>query len=274
MHTRDKILQVYLDLAEMYERQQDPGMREVFLMLAADAALRADHPTQAESLRQELLRQDPHHVLRPFPSFAEAIQHPDIDNYLDDLRQKYPVEVAEDLLESIWPQSSQPSPDVPATMPPQQRPPELLTPPPTMKQPAKPDESEPLKVYRAAPDADERQPPTTMPPTRVPPTRLNPPRPAGQPRPLPRPAASPRPIGAPAPAPRARPPAPRVTRTPPPPATARPDRFAAQPEPEEAPASGAWVGTLLFMIILAAAVALVMFTLLPYELLQELVQGS
>src|ERR1041385_6584836 len=111
MHTRDKILQVYLDLVNMYERQQDPGMREVFLMLAADAALRADHPVQAESLRQELLRQDPHHVLKPFPTFAEAVQHPDIENYLDDLPQKSPVEVAQDLLESIWPQSAQPSAD-------------------------------------------------------------------------------------------------------------------------------------------------------------------
>ena len=51
-------------------------------------------------------------------TFAEAVQHPDIENYLDDLRQKYPVEVAQDLLESIWAQSPQPSADIPATLAP------------------------------------------------------------------------------------------------------------------------------------------------------------
>jgi hypothetical protein len=287
MHTRDKILQVYVELAGMYERQQDPGMREVFLMLAADAALRADHPAQAESLRQELLRQDPHHVLKPFPSFSEAVQHPDIANYLDDLRQKYPVEVAEDLLESVWPPSTQPMSDVPATLPPQQRQQGPLTPPPARKLPPGTTEKagEPLKVYRVAPDLEETQPPPVLPPPvnrppTVPPTRLHPP---GQPapaRPAPRQpaarqAAAPRPIGTAPPAARARPPVLRPAQmASPQPAAPLPPLPSATADPEEPQTGGAWVGAILFLVVLAAGVALAMFTLVPYELLRELVQGS
>src|SRR5438132_14107957 len=122
MHSYDKILQVYIDLAEMYHQQRDAGMREVFLMLAADAALRAGRPGQAEQLRQELLKQNPYHALKPFPTFVEAAQHPDIENYLDDLRLKYPVEVAEDMLESVIPATlPPPASTAPGTDPPQPR---------------------------------------------------------------------------------------------------------------------------------------------------------
>ena len=41
---------------------------------------------------------------------------------------------------------------------------------------------------------------------------------------------------------------------------------------EEKLAAGAWVGSLLFMVVLAAGVALLMLTLFPHELLDELIQ--
>ena len=60
-----------------------------------DAALRAGHTAEAELLRQRLLRLNPHHLLKPYASFAEAAGHPDIQSYIEELRLKYPVEVAE-----------------------------------------------------------------------------------------------------------------------------------------------------------------------------------
>ncbi len=264
MHSDEKALQAYLDLAALYKQQQDAGMREVFLMLAADAALRAGRPSQAEQLRQELLRENPHHVLKPFPTFVEAAQHPDIDNYLDDLRQKYPLEVAEDLLGSIFPMNlPAPGQDVPATMPPQPRPKSPSMPPPAETKPPAEEGEKPFKVYREQYEVDETQPPPTLPPQ---------PKPAGQPRPRalprqapPRPAASPRPSTS-TPPPRTRAPVPRRAAAPPPPIVAVP-RPGADPE-EDKMASGAWVGTLLYVIVLAVAVAVAMFTLVPHELFE------
>ena len=39
---------------------------------AGNAALKAGRPGQAEQLRQELLKQNPYHALKPFPTFVEA----------------------------------------------------------------------------------------------------------------------------------------------------------------------------------------------------------
>ncbi len=263
MHSHDKILQVYVDLAEMYQQQQDAAMREVFLMLAADAALRAGRPGQAEQLRQELLRQNPYHALKPFPTFVEATQHPDIENYLDDLRMKYPAEVAEDMLESIIPANlPPPASGVPGTDPPQTLNPipATLPPPPSASNPQGNDPEKPLKVYRESYEVDETQPPPTIPP------QPRQPKPAAQPRPpmprQPQRTAPPRASVHP-PAGRPRPVPPRPA---PPPAPAP----AAKLDPEdEHPTNGSWVGTLLYLVVLAAAVALAMFTLLPHELLQD-----
>src|SRR5262249_38614355 len=123
--------------------------------------------------------------------------------------------------------------------------------------------SEPLRVFREAPDVTETQPPPTLPPQRAH-------RPAGQPRPAP--AAPPRPHPpAPPPAARPRPPAPPRPVAAAPPARTAP---AASPPEEEKLTAGAWVGTLLFMVMLAAGVALLMLTLVPQELLDGVIQGA
>src|SRR5206468_146098 len=98
MADRERTLQIYQELSDSFEVQHNPSMRDLFLMLAADAALRAGHSAEAELLRQRLLRLNPHHLLKPYASFAEAAGHPDIQSYIEELRQKYPVEVAEDML--------------------------------------------------------------------------------------------------------------------------------------------------------------------------------
>lgn len=265
MYTVEKTMQVYLDLAEMYQ-QQDAGMREVFLLLAADTALRANRTSQAEQLRQDLLRNNPYHVLKPFPTFVEAAQHPDIQNYLDDLRMKYPPEVAEDLLESVIPATlSQPIGDVPGTEPPEKKP-AVLTPPPAKRAveqvPTTLDEQkQPFKVYRETYEVDETQPPPTLPPLpRQPRAATAPPRPRQAP---PRPTAPP-----PRPAAAAAPPPPRARQAP---RQVTPvlERPASPPVPEEERAmAGAWVGTLLYLIVMAVGVGLTVLTLVPYELLR------
>jgi hypothetical protein len=250
----------------MYQRQQDASMREAFLMLAADTALQTGKADLSEQLRQEILTQNPHHILKPFAHFPEAARHPDVEGYLDDLRTKYPREVALDLLEAFQPGApTAPPSDIPATLPPQPRPhgplPPPLVPPTRAEAPEKP-----LKVYRHY-EIDETQPPPTLPPQAA--------RPRGQPRPAPAPAPAPAPRPA---APRqAPPPAPKPRAVPPPPRAAAPGTTvplkpsAPAPEPEgDGSTAGSWVGTLLYLLVLAAGVALAMHALVPYELLQDL----
>lgn len=94
-------LRVYKELADWYERQGQPSMRDRFLVLAADAALTAGLAEEAERLRQRLLQTNPHHLLKPYTSFAQAIRAPDVQTYVRNLRLNYHLGTAENLLRSL-----------------------------------------------------------------------------------------------------------------------------------------------------------------------------
>src|SRR5438067_3723575 len=98
MSSQANILQVYKDLAECYERRGQAQMRDRFLVLAADAALAGGQADEADRLRLRLLQANPHHMLKPYASFDQAREAPDVETYVRNLRLNYPLEVAEDLL--------------------------------------------------------------------------------------------------------------------------------------------------------------------------------
>src|SRR5438067_12890922 len=89
---------VYEELALRYERQQDARQRDLFLVLAADAALSSGHAADAERLRNRLLELSPHSLLRPYSSFADALRSSDIQEYIADLRRLFPPAQAAKLL--------------------------------------------------------------------------------------------------------------------------------------------------------------------------------
>ena len=97
----DATIDLYVKLAEENGRRARFQERDRFLLLAADAALTAGQATQAEQLRQSLLAQNPHHLLKPYRTLAEAVQSPDILAYLQQLRRSYSYEKAEHLLETL-----------------------------------------------------------------------------------------------------------------------------------------------------------------------------
>jgi hypothetical protein len=217
---------VYQELADWYERQAQAQLRDRFLLLAADAALAAGQPDEAEHLRQRLLERSPHHMVKPFASFAEALRSPDVQGYLYDLRQSYPQETAEQLLQSLHggeaanpppapapnsapPPAVAPTAEQPAAQPWPPREPELPAPPP------QPRAREPLRVFRA----QEEEPPPPAPPS-----------------PPQRPAAPRRAPAAAAPAPEPAPPRPRPAPPAPQPKAAAPPIPLAQPEPVARPA--------------------------------------
>ena len=100
--TKDEtMLKLYEELANRYARQGEARMRDHCLVLAADAALSAEQPDQAERLRKRLLLTNPHHLLRPYGSMAEAMQSSDVRDYVIDLRRKWPPDAVEKLLREV-----------------------------------------------------------------------------------------------------------------------------------------------------------------------------
>jgi hypothetical protein len=197
-------LQVYKELADWYERQGQAAMRDRFLILAAESAFSAGKPEEAERLRQRLLQGNPHHMLKPFSSFSQALQSTNIQIYIHDLQVNYPPETAEGLLQGLRGGSEAMLPSaVPQTAP-------LIE---LREEPTLPlgSPSEPLKVYPLLEEPNvadalhesERTRGANTPPTGrkpVKPTHLNrpaPPKPSTAPiaNPLPRPS----PLNAPGP---------------------------------------------------------------------------
>ncbi len=86
---------LYEDLANYFARQGEPRRRDQCLVLAADAALSANMPQEAERLRKRLLLTNPNHMLRPYVSMSEAMQSNDVRDYVVDLRKQWPPETLE-----------------------------------------------------------------------------------------------------------------------------------------------------------------------------------
>jgi hypothetical protein len=101
MATPDNLVLIYKELADAHERQGQPQTRDRFLVLAADAALSAGRRVEADLLLARLLRSNPHHMLRPYKSLAEAMKSPDIQKYVGELRRTYPPEKAEQEFDAL-----------------------------------------------------------------------------------------------------------------------------------------------------------------------------
>src|SRR5438046_6165150 len=141
MATVDHNLSIYQELADLHDRRKLPQLRDRFLVLAADTAQRGGLTQEAERLRLVLLQLNPHHLLKSFATFEEALRSPDVQSYLTDLRQSYPPDAAEHLLDSVRAEANAAAPvadELPATL--------------AATNPAGPGATakvnEPLKVYR------------------------------------------------------------------------------------------------------------------------------
>jgi hypothetical protein len=99
--TADETIRLYEDLATLSDRQGQPQMHDRFLVLAADAAMSGGREDEAERVRRRLLQHNPHHLLKPYRSFAEAMQAPDVVSYVVALRRSHPVDASRQLRESL-----------------------------------------------------------------------------------------------------------------------------------------------------------------------------
>src|SRR5262249_31158791 len=136
------------------------------------------HSDEAERLRQRLLRFTPHHLLKPYASFGQALSAADVQTYLSDLRRSYPVHVATDLLASLPGKKDTGPPKVSTLLPPTQPVIDLVTPSDGV------DPVDTLKVYSLKREEEPEailRPKTRIGPATVPnkkPTQAKPPIPA------------------------------------------------------------------------------------------------
>lgn len=97
MLSGDRLIQVYEELADREDQRGSQQLRDRYLMLAADAALTVGKSEDAERLRGRLLEFNPHHLTKPFGTLQEALSAPDVVHYLSDLRDTYPPALVEKL---------------------------------------------------------------------------------------------------------------------------------------------------------------------------------
>lgn len=161
MAGRDDVGRVYLALSDVYATRGEAGMRDRFLVLAADAALAAGQPADADKLRRQLLQHSPHHLLKPYGSFAQAVEAPDLAAYIKDLRQSYPPETAGTLLASLRKEGVTARGNAPPRSPAQSGEPATRTPSPRMNPPLDatqpPPKAEPA-IYKMRDVKDESAP--------------------------------------------------------------------------------------------------------------------
>lgn len=215
MPSPEQSVRIYRELAECHERQGEAQLRDRFLVLAADAARAAGRDDEAERLRATLLRHNPHHLLKPFGSFAEGLKSPDVQNYVAALRRSHPPEAAEQQLATLRPGAGPAASDAAGEA-----------------APAVPE------VYRIRDEAAEHRADAHD----VTRTRVSPRIPAMRPAPA-RPA-----------------PLPEIYSFHPEPVAPGAASAPAEGESRESP-PGAWVSTLLFLVLLGGGIALAVYTL-------------
>jgi hypothetical protein len=180
--------ELYLELSDYYDHRGEAQSRDRFMVLAADAAMNAGDREEAEHLRQRLLALNPHHLLKPFKSFEEALKSRDVTDYISALRRRHPPEQVAKLVETTIGQKSNRA-DEPESVP------HLRMPqaPPTRIEPVS--GHGPADVFRVRPTDDP--PPTTIRPRPVPPPPSIPSLPSNPVRMRPAPSGQSTPLGLP-----------------------------------------------------------------------------
>jgi len=94
-------LGVFLHLAQASFRRRRPLVRDRMLLLAGTTAANMQIHSLADYCRTEILLHNPQHLVRRWPSLAEALVDFEFIAYLRQIRRRYPLEKAEQLLESL-----------------------------------------------------------------------------------------------------------------------------------------------------------------------------
>lgn len=94
-------LALYLHLARASEVRRRPLVRDKLLVLAGKTAVEMHLDPVAEHCRAKVLAHNPGHILRNYPTLAEALDDPAFQALLKRLAQTYPRERAEHMLRQL-----------------------------------------------------------------------------------------------------------------------------------------------------------------------------
>lgn len=95
------LLGMYLHLARASERRRRPHVRDKLLIVAAAIAEQIRESRIAAYCRHQVLCNNPGHLIRRWPTVAEALQESDFLHLLKQLQRRYPLEKAEQMLADL-----------------------------------------------------------------------------------------------------------------------------------------------------------------------------
>ena len=91
-------LVLFLRLAQAFKQRLQMSDRDRALVLAGTYAAMLQINPVAEFCRALILQNNHGHMLRKWPTFAQAIKEPDFGTFLKQVRRRFPTEKAETLL--------------------------------------------------------------------------------------------------------------------------------------------------------------------------------
>ena len=95
------LLSIYLHLARASQLRRQPLVRSRLLFLSAAVAAQIDLPNISAFCRQEILDQNPGHLLRKWPTVEEGFDDEGYQSLLRQLARRYPREKGEQMMESL-----------------------------------------------------------------------------------------------------------------------------------------------------------------------------
>ena len=98
MRDHEAAMTVYVQLAAISDRKQQPQVRDRFLLLAGIEACRAGWPEVAERCRQKLIASNPAHLANRHATLAQALRDENFQQMVVHWERYCPFEKAEALM--------------------------------------------------------------------------------------------------------------------------------------------------------------------------------
>jgi len=95
------LLGLYLHLAQASKKRQRPFVRDRLLLLAGVTAVTAGLSTIAACCRDEILQNNPQHMIRRWVSMEDALADLNFRQLVQQNLRRYPLEKAEQMLSSL-----------------------------------------------------------------------------------------------------------------------------------------------------------------------------
>ncbi len=95
------LLGLYLHLAQASKKRQRPFVRDRLLLLAGVTAVNAGLSTIAACCRDEILQNNPQHMIRRWVSMKDALADLNFRQLVQQNLRRYPLEKAEQMLTSL-----------------------------------------------------------------------------------------------------------------------------------------------------------------------------